>query len=276
MKEFILKEMMGQIHMPETMREEIITDLLEYGRGNGRRRAWKQRRIAVLVTAFVMAAGIAVVPVQALVQNIVRARMEGIPEEEIDEMQRRLREQRTVADSFSRDYTDAEKERSKELWASYKEGTFPQNVIRQVDTPEAVTPGELCYVWATGEFNLPDREMTDEELLEIIDLQHEMSYAVSQGQAAREAREEMRAEQAALRERVQAAGGISEAQALEAAMAYMKSRLGDEAEEMTLEQCKLKEVEGRILYFIVYGNSDRSVRCFLNVDSADGSIQKEY
>lgn len=272
MKEPIIKEMMEQIHMPETMREEIIADLENELERHGKRRAWKLRKATVFVTVFVLAAGVASIPVQAIVQNIVRARMESIPGEEMEEIKNLLQEQKTVADSFSRAYSDSERERCKELWTSYDNGTFPQNSIRQVDIPEAVTEGELCYIWTTGEFYLPDRELTDEELLEIIDFQHEMSYAVSQGEAAREARAEMEAEQARLKERVLAAGGISETQAQKAAMDYMKSELGDRAEEMILEMIKLEDDDGQIIYFAVYGNADKSIRYFLDIDSADGSI----
>ncbi len=43
--------------------------------------------------------------------------------------------------------------------------------------------GSLCYARDTGYFYLPDREMTEEEMLEIIDFQHMMSYVVEHSQA---------------------------------------------------------------------------------------------
>ncbi len=60
--------------------------------------------------------------------------------------------------------------------------------------------------------------MTDEEILEIIDFQHKMSYAVSQSTTAQKVREEMQAKKNQLREKIQAADGISEEKAIEIQM----------------------------------------------------------
>ena len=77
---------------------------------------------------------------------------------------------------------------------------------------------------------MPTQEMTDEEMLEIIDFQHKMSYVVSQSTAAQEARAEMEAEEKQWRERIQTAGGISE-EAIEIAAKQMEDELGERAEE---------------------------------------------
>lgn len=274
MKELAIKEAMAQIHISREMQERIIAEL-QNGPKTGRERTQNWKWIAVFAAVFLVGAGLIGIPVQALVRDIVRARMESIPAEEIVAMDQRLQEQRTVADSFSREFTAAETERYHELWQAYKKGMFPQNSIRQAETSEAVTAGELYYLWPTGEFYLPERELTDEELLEIVDFQHEMSYVVSESQAAKKARAQGMAEQAWLKARLILAGGISEEQALEAARDYMRSRIGDDVRYMLPEQIKLKEQDGRVIYFIVYRNADKSVRFFLEIDSADGSILKE-
>ncbi len=274
MKELAIKEMMEQIHISGEMQERIIAEL-QNGLQNGKGRKQNWRWIAVFAAVFLLGAGLISIPVQAIIRDAVRARMESISEEEIADMDHRMQEQRTEADSFSREFTAAEAERCHELWRAYKKGMFPQESIRRVETPEAVIEGELCYVWPTGEFYLPERELTDEELLEIIDFQHEMSYVVSESQAAKKARAQGTAEQAWLKARLTLAGGISEEQALEAAKDYMRARIGDEVRYMLPEQIRLKEQEGRIVYFIVYRNADKSVRFFLEIDSGDGSILKE-
>ena len=52
--------------------------------------------------------------------------------------------------------------------------------------------------------------MTDEEILEIIDFQHKMSYAVSQSPAVQEAIAEAQEKEKKWREKIEAAGRISE------------------------------------------------------------------
>lgn len=72
--------------------------------------------------------------------------------------------------SIMRTYSDREKERMAELKQSYQNETAkPEKMIQEVDSADSVTEGTLCYIRPTGEYYLPDRELTDEELLEIID-----------------------------------------------------------------------------------------------------------
>ena len=62
----------------------------------------------------------------------------------------------------------------------------PSRVEREEEMPE----GGFCYVFETGYFNLPQREMTDEELLQIIDFNMLRNYVLSQTPAGQEARRE--------------------------------------------------------------------------------------
>ena len=271
MSELNIKEMMEQIHIPEEMQEQIITNIRDK-MDNEKGRAGKWKRMAAAVSVLVLAAGIVSIPVQAIVKNIVRARMESIPKEEVEDMADMIQEQEILADVFSRSYSDTEKERSKELWKAYEDGMFPEKPIQQVDTPEEAAEGELCYIRAAGEFRLPDREMTDEELLEIIDQQHKMSYAVSQSQAAQEAREEMAADQARLEEQLRKDGGISREKAMEIAMDQMRSEIGDTADEMILDHTILTDTGGRLSYMVVYGHPSESIKYFYEIDASDGSV----
>ena len=199
----------------------------------------------------------------------------------------------TEADTFSREYSADEEERSRELWQAYKGGKFPENVIAQVDNAEDAPEGTLCYIRSTGVFNLPAQEMTDEEILEIIDFQHKMSYAVSQGTAAQEARAESQAEEKQWREKIQAAGGISEEEAIEIAMKQMKDELGARAEgkeilkyedgsvaviKIDISEQTDYEHKGDVAYLVIFSNpseNDHSTY-YCMIDAVDGSILKTY
>lgn len=232
MSGFDVKETMDQIHISEKMQEEIIMNI-QSRMESGIRRTWNLKKMAT-AAAFVLAAGVVSFPVRAVVSSVVKARMESVPKEEMAGLNDMVQSQRVAADGFSREYTDSEKERNKALWQAYKEGTFPENVIAQVDSEEEAPEGKLCYIRSTGFFNLPVQEMTDEEMLQIIDFQHKMSYAVSHGPQAQEARAESQEKEARLKKIWQDADGISEDEAIQIAEKQLKADLGEAADGLEL------------------------------------------
>lgn len=286
MEGFEVKEVMDQVHISEEMQEEIIMNIQNRMK-NRRHKTRNWKKTAVAAAAFILIAGAVSVPVQALVSDFVKARMESIPTEEVQEINNMLRERPVEADGFSREYTDEEKERNTALWQAYEEGTFPENVIAQVDNAEDAPEGTLCYIRSTGVFNLPEQEMTDEEMLEIIDFQHQMAYAVEQSPAAQEARAEMETEKNQLIEAVQAAGGISAEEAIEIATKQMESDLGERAEGKEILRYQdgsvavfLQDISGQttyehkgdLAYFVNFSNaSDHSTYTCI-IDAVDGSI----
>lgn len=282
-----LAETMERIHISKEMQEAIIVNLMKKQTETGTYKAGSWKKIAATAAAAVLAVGIVGLSVQAVVDNIVRARMESMTKEEVQSIEEMIQEQRTVqADGFSRAYSESEEARLEELCASYENGLFPDGEILQVDSAEAVTEGALCYVVSTGEFYLPDRELTDEELLEIIDFQQKMRYAVENGPMAQERRAEYLAEKDRMREEVRAADGISEEEAIEIARKQMEAALGEEAEGMEL----LTDINGRgaflndisndtfyeherdMAYTVAFRNHEahRTYICF--IDPVDGTI----
>ncbi len=289
-----VKKVMDQVHISSEMQEEIIMNIQKrLENGNKNTRTWNRRKIAMAATAFVLVAGVVSFPVRAFVTNVVKERMESIPKEEVLEINDMVQSKPTEADVFSREYSGEEKERSQELWQAYKDGKFPENVIAQVDNAEDAPEGTLCYIRSTGVFNLPTKEMTDEEILEIIDFQHKMSYAVSQSPAAQEARAEKQAEEKQWREKIQAAGGISEEEAIEIATKQMEAELGEDAEgkeilkyedgsvaviKIDISEQTDYEHKGDVAYLVIFRNpsdNDHSTY-YCMIDAVDGSILKTY
>jgi len=257
--------------------------------GNDNARTWNWRKVAVSVAAFVLAVGVIGLPVRALVTSMVRERMESIPREEVLELNDMVQSKPTEADTFSREYTAGEEERSRELWQAYKDGKFPENVIAQVDNAEDAPEGTVCYVRSTGVFHLPAQEMTDEEILEIIDFQHKMSYAVSQGQAAQEARAQVEAEEKRFREKIQALGGISEEEAIEIARKQMEAELGENAEGKEILRYQDGSVavmkwdistetryehKSDLAYGVIFQDDNSTYYCVIDV--VDGSVLETY
>ena len=76
------------------------------------------------------------------------------------------------ADAYSRKLTDSEEEKIISLRKQYeKEGKFPQKEIKQVKSNENIIEQELYFVTEESKFYLPERTLTEEEMLQIIDLQ---------------------------------------------------------------------------------------------------------
>lgn len=282
MNEFDVKKTMEQVHISPEMQEEIIMNIQKRMEN---KRVWNWRKMVTVAAAFVMTAGVVSLPVRAFVESVVKERMENIPTEEVKELGDIIQNQAVLADGFSREYSDKEKERSKELWQEYKNGTFPKKDIQQVDDVEAVTEGTLCYIKTTGVFNLPDHEMTDEEILEIIDFQHKMSYAIEQ-RVTDEEKAKYGAEEARLKKMVQDANGISEEEAIEIARKQMESEIGERAkgkELMTdrsgcgaqLEDISNKtdyEHKGDVAYNVGFGNADSGDTYTCLIDAVDGRV----
>lgn len=196
-----------------------------------------------------------------------------------------------------RAYSDKERERMAELQQSYQNETAkPEKMIQEVDSADDVTEGTLCYIVSAGEYYLPDRELTDEELLEIIDCNFRISLNTNQKTQA-EYEAEDRAKRAELEEKVKAAGGISEEKAVEIAQKAMETDLGEKAKELKLcintygwssdlrvaDWSEIKEKDkGALAYSVGFNNVEEGMETedWLNyvcvVNAVDGSILEAY
>lgn len=284
-----VKEVMDQVHISSEMQEEIMMNI-QSRMENGNKKAWNWKRMAAAAAALALTAGVISTPVRAFVASVVTERMESVPEEEMKDLNDMVQSQNVLADGFSRAYSDSEKERSKALWQAYESGTFPEKVIAQVDDADSAPEGTLCYIRATGVFNLPAQEMTDEEMLEIIDFQHKMSYAVAHGAQAQDARAESQEKEARLKMILQDTGGISGDEAVEIAKKQFEADLGDAADGLELMTDSLgrsaslldasdyAEVESKagVIYDVSFGNTDSHAVYGYLIDAVDGSILHTY
>ncbi len=291
-----VKKVMDQVHISPEMQDEVIMNIQKrMEHGNKNTGVWSFRRMATAAAAFVLAAGVVSFPVRAFVASVVQERMESVPEEEMKGLNDMVQSQHDVlADGFSREYSDSEKERSEALWQAYKNGTFPERAIAQADSAEDASEGTLCYIRATGVFNLPAQEMTDEEMLQIIDFQHKMSYAVAHGPQVQAAAAEAQEKTARLEKAVQDANGISRDEAVEIAKKQLLTDLGKKADELELmtdssgsgasllDASDYSEVEfageskAGVIYDVGFGNPDTHVTYGYIIDAVDGSILYTY
>ena len=233
-------------------------------------------------------------------QEVTSAQTDASVQTDVDTAQTQTDEQGVGTGGMMRAYSDKEKERMADLQQSYQNETAkPEQMIQEVDSAEDVTEGTLCYIISTGEYYLPDRELTDEELLEIIDCNFRISLNTNQKTQA-EYEAEDRAKRAELEAKVKAAGGISEEKAVEIAQKAMETDLGEKAKELKLgidekfgwssdlcvaDWSEIKEQDkGKIAYSIGFNNVKEGAamemedllnyRCVVN--AVDGSIIEAY
>lgn len=285
-----VRETMEQIHISPEMQEEIIVNI-QNRTEQGKKRTWNLKKMAAVAATVAVAAGVIGLPVRAVVSSLVQERMDSVPVEEVQDIGDMVQSQKVNADGFSREYSAGEKERNKELWQAYESGTFPEGVIVQVDSEDAVVEGALCYDRSTGIFHLPDQEMSDEELLQVIDFQHKMEYAViNSGVVTDEEKAAYRAEEERKRSIVKEAGGISGEEAVEIAERQLAADIGEKAASLELmtdrngngvtlmdvsdeaETGVKVESKAGVAYDVGFGNPDTHETCGYLIDAVDGSI----
>ena len=279
-----LKETMDQIHMKEEMQKEII---MKVKRQTDRRAFGKKRlhQAVAAAAAFVLIAG-AVIPSQAAIRYFVKDRLENIPKQELEAVNQMVQGQNNAeADSFSREYSKEEIKRMQQLQEAYQNGRFPQQTITYTDSVGQIPDDLLRYDPDTSFLYLPDRTLTDEELLQIIDFNYTRDYAVSQGTAAQEARKEWEEKEEGLKAKVQKEGWITEKEALQAAEVYLQTEFGVSAEGMIADVFLDEPKTGLFIYHVGYQTEDDiSIYAYgidLNaedgslVDTSDASIRKD-
>lgn len=236
-----LRDSVNEIHMKDERKREMVRYIKEHMADRREapltntirhRPSWSKRLTAA--AAVVAAVLVMAVPVRALVASLVQERMEKMPEEERTEFVEQVKEQQTEAGSYSRAYTEAEKARYAALAEQYRKGVFPEGSLVQVQDDQEASEYELCFISSTGTFSLPERELTDEELLEIIDFILKREYAYTQ-YYEEEHRQEIEQEKKQEREKIAdniESGGITRETAVETATAALHEIYGVTGEGM--------------------------------------------
>lgn len=143
-------------------------------RANQTVRHYGFRRIVIPTAACLLLASVTVTA-----SGLYRARMESMNHEKLETYFSGLQEADVAADSYSRPLTDSEKNRLEELRQAYlEEGYFPQKELAMLDSPEKYKKGVAFYA-VRSTFFLPEKELTDEQLLELIDFKEKREYSLA-------------------------------------------------------------------------------------------------
>lgn len=235
-KLFDKEEILNNIDLPDKL-DKLIQDSVNIGYARTQAHKRFQRRLymkrAAAIIGILLVGGIAAIPVRAYVLSVVQSRMEQVPKEEVATILEAVDEAEVEADTYSRDYTDKEREKLKDLNKAYQQGTFPEGELRQETTRNSSITDAVYFAQDTSTFYLPERELTDEELLELIDFQTKRDYALMERYEATEGAER-KEEQRKSKEKVLEEGGITEEEAIVMGKEWLQKLYGVSYEGMEL------------------------------------------
>lgn len=119
--------------------------------------------------------------------NYIQKRMENMPSFEKHEIQDAIDNGGVM--SFSRNLSEDEKSRMAKLKKRYEsEGLYPGKTLTVIKYDEKADKDSVSFDIDLGRFFLPQRELTDEELLEIIDYSNKIDYVQGENSKAAQKR----------------------------------------------------------------------------------------
>lgn len=281
MDEQRLKEVMNRVHIKSEMEEEILKNLMNETEGQATKKkanknAGWQKKVAAAAIA-VVCAGTVGFSANAIRNNMVKARMEAVPKLEMEEILNDIDSAQAEADTYSRELTSEEMSRETALRSEYLNGRFPEKELIKVrEESDIVDKDTLCFAVKTSYFNIPDRELTDEEILQIIDFGEKREYALRQRYEemyADEIQEREAAEQAA-KEELEAKGGITEEEAVIKAQEWLMKMFGKTPDGVECNHYLMMDEEGNAgehpVYMVYYGLIHESY--YFTISAEDGSL----
>lgn len=160
--------------VPETVYRKVDDTLVSLSAVPIRKKmTWKK---AVLLAAVLTA--MCSLTVTAAVGALQR-RMEAMNQKEIADYFVQIYTSKLGADNYNRPMKEEERNRMAQLRVSYEqEAVFPQKALTMLSSPDAYKGKGVGFYKETSTFFLPEKDMSDEELLQIIDFVHRRDYSL--------------------------------------------------------------------------------------------------
>lgn len=162
--------------LPESYKERVAV-LLENLPHNQmeHKKKFKFRYAAVLAVFLLMASG-----ARAAV-NMYQEYLSSMSREDKKDLNERTQKMADNSDHFSRELSNNERDKIERLRDKYEnDGLFAKEKILETDKKSEVKAGKLTFCYENSTFYIPDEELTDEEILEIIDFWERRDYAVKE------------------------------------------------------------------------------------------------
>ncbi len=252
--EWLKEKLIGTKYpIPQTFERKVDETIKEIELGkvsNSKRVLWLAANKAAGAVILVVLLLVVSVSSYAAV-NLFQKRMNEMPERVQEKYNEDVQKSNVEADAFSRSLTDSEEEKMLTLRKQYeREGKFPQNEITQVSGSKDIVKDGLYFVAEESKFYLPERTLSEEEMLEIIDLQEKRDFSVRQQNLQTEKPEKQDVKNVKLEQQsVEAVAGLFNRKKNE--LEVVSTQLADDCYEYTIKNQKS--------LFSVYGTKENGV-----------------
>ena len=172
------------------------------------------------------------------------------------------------ADTFSRELSKKEQQRMNELAEKYQtEGLFPDGSILQISDQSEIVPDQICFLAQTSTFYLPEKALSDEQMLELIDFYAKRDYSVTaQGQ-----------KEADITDSADDVTEISQEEVVEKASALLERLYGVNADTLTIKTEHDQASDGNGETFttdhITYRDEAAGISYLVSVNLQNGEIR---
>ncbi|MCM1178697.1 MAG: hypothetical protein NC347_00445 [Clostridium sp.] len=223
------------------------------------------------VVCIVAAIFILSVPASAAI-DYVRSRMSKVSEKDRKMYEEMVSSEAADAEAvtYSRELSEEEKEQYNILWKKYEEdGLFPAGELEIADTAGEKAGSSLVYEIPTRILYLPERTLTEEEWLQIIDFYHKQDYSLQESDDAKRIKEEQKQAQNA----EPADDMLSEEAVVNRAADYVESMFAVDAETMEkeIDYSEVYGIEGSGSYQVVFWEKDQA-SYVVDIDARDGTL----
>ena len=166
-----------KVNIPDSYNLMVENRVDQCLKGNGTAKYKIHKTVAAAVVAAIALVGTGGV---YAAKNYIFDRMDSISDTEKENYVSQVNKAAVDADSYSRELTDDEINRFKELQRDYENsGKFPKNKLKSIDSPDKAESDKVCFEENTSTFYLPEK-LSDEDILEIIDFCYSRDYSLSQ------------------------------------------------------------------------------------------------
>lgn len=172
------------------------------------------------------------------------------------------------ADTFSRELSKKEQQRMNELAEKYQtEGLFPDGSILQISDQSEIVPDQICFLAQASTFYLPEKALSDEQMLELIDFYAKRDYSVTaQGQ-----------KEADITDSADDVTEISQEEVVEKASALLERLYGVNADTLTIKTEHDQASDGNGETFttdhITYRDEAAGISYLVSVNLQNGEIR---
>ena len=170
-------KIINKVNMDEAMKQRLYEKCIE----KKDEKYMKLRYFKLTIICAGIIAMLVAVPIIGRMTSNVLVRMQEMDRKEVEDLNTMIQEQPPTveADSFSRMLTEEEQSRKEVLLEEYTyKARFPQNEVSMMQEELPQPLDKIYYDMKNSKFYLPNRQLTDEELLQIIDFNHKRDYSL--------------------------------------------------------------------------------------------------